>query len=277
MPRSSRSIAPEPDGDRFVDRLARIDPDQPDPRRAARRLPHQATARRARPCSRRPAAALIPDIAQRARWPRRERLERLHGELVARRAGRALSEALLDVVAAISAHYEAAQARPLAARFRRPDREARRRCSTTRRRAPGCATSSMPASPTSSSTRARTPTREQWEVVERAGRRVLRRRQRRRPAAHAVRGGRPEAVDLLVPGRRPGAVRRCRPAVMRSAPRAVQLAVRAGAAALPASARCPTSSKAVDMVFSDARSAGRRARATSWCITTRRAPSPAAR
>ena len=44
---------------------------------------------------------------------------------------------------------------------------------------------------------------EQWDIVERAGRRVRRRRRRaRRARAHDLRGRRRQAVDLLVPGRR---------------------------------------------------------------------------
>lgn len=97
---------PNPGGNDFVDRLSRIDPDRP----AAEDLldtflTQEHTARKT--LLKKAVANLIPDVAARVvdEGARLERLykKRVAAELVAR------SEAMLDVVAAIAKHYEAAK------------------------------------------------------------------------------------------------------------------------------------------------------------------------
>ena len=96
-------VSPDPDGDGFVDKLARVDPTHPDIGALYDAFLTQTfTARKT--LLKKAMAALIPDVAERV-MSEALRLEIAHGdrvraELVAR------SEALLDVVAAISARYE---------------------------------------------------------------------------------------------------------------------------------------------------------------------------
>jgi len=96
--------APGPDGDEFVDRLARIDPERPDcDLLLAAYLTQTGTARKI--LLKKPVALLIPDVAQRlldeAARLERLRLELTRAELVER------SEAMLDIVGAIAASYDA--------------------------------------------------------------------------------------------------------------------------------------------------------------------------
>ena len=125
----------------------------------------------------------------------------------------------------------AQQTRPLAARFRRSRRKAR--CAA-RRREPGHM-GALQARRADQPRPGRRGTGHQPAAMGRdpfADRGVLLRRQRRRPAAHTVRRRRPEAVDLLVPGRRPGGVRRPRAGRCCSRRAAVNFAVDAGETAL---------------------------------------------
>lgn len=98
-----RLVRPDPDGDDFVARLARIDPRRPDVDSLYDAFLTQTfTARKT--LLKKATAVLIPDIAAKVVNEAR-RLELAHNdsmrsELVAR------SEALLDIIAAISAHYE---------------------------------------------------------------------------------------------------------------------------------------------------------------------------
>ncbi|HZY67811.1 MAG TPA: UvrD-helicase domain-containing protein, partial [Devosia sp.] len=96
-------VPPDPDGDGFVDRLARIDPRQPDIEALYNAFLTEKCTARSRLLLK-ATAQLIPDVAQKLTNEAR-RLELAHGdrvraELVER------SEAMLDIVAAISAHYE---------------------------------------------------------------------------------------------------------------------------------------------------------------------------
>ncbi len=97
---------PDPDGTGFIDRLAVIDPDHPDPDAMLEAFLTQERTARRNPL-RKAIASLVPEIADKvvAECDRLERLARDLGraELVAR------SEAMLDIVGAISAHYEAAK------------------------------------------------------------------------------------------------------------------------------------------------------------------------
>ena len=100
-------VHPDPEGDGFVDRLGRIDPDLPDPDDLFDTFLTQTTHTVRKTLLRKAIANLIPDVAARV-VAEGERLEKLYqkrvaAELVAR------SEAMLDVVAAIAAHYEAAK------------------------------------------------------------------------------------------------------------------------------------------------------------------------
>jgi ATP-dependent helicase/nuclease subunit A len=100
-------VAPDPTGDGFIDRLGRIDPQQPDPDALFEAFLTQAEHTARKTLLRKTVAALIPDVAAllTAEADRLERLyqKRVAAELVAR------SEAMLDVVAAIAEHYEAAK------------------------------------------------------------------------------------------------------------------------------------------------------------------------
>ncbi len=96
-------IPPDPDGADFVDRLSQIDPDRADPDALLDAfLTQDRTLRKT--LIKRATAALIPDVAARvvAEGQRVERLyqDLIRAELVAR------SEAMLDLVAAISAYYD---------------------------------------------------------------------------------------------------------------------------------------------------------------------------
>ena len=100
-------VPPDPAGDGFVDRLGRIDPDQPDADALFDAFLTQTTHTVRKTLLKKAVASLIPDVATRLEdeGARLERLyqKRMAAELVAR------SEAMLDVVAAIAAHYEAAK------------------------------------------------------------------------------------------------------------------------------------------------------------------------
>src|SRR5690606_13087986 len=98
-------VPPNPDGTDFVDRLAQIDPARPDPEALLDAFLTQAEPRTARKTLLKKAiAALIPDIAARLA-DEAARLEALYARLTAAELI-ARSEAMLDVVAAISNHYE---------------------------------------------------------------------------------------------------------------------------------------------------------------------------
>jgi len=97
-------LTPDPYGSDFVDRLAQIDPQRPDPDDLLDAFLTQADRTARKTLIKKAAAVLIPEVAARV-VAEGQRLEQLYlklvtAELVAR------SEAMLDVVAAISAHYE---------------------------------------------------------------------------------------------------------------------------------------------------------------------------
>ena len=100
-------VVPEPGGTGFVDRLHELDPSGPDPEDLIDTFLTQADRTLRKTLLKKATAALIPDVAARLAGEG-ERVERLYrklvkAELIAR------SEAMLDVVAAISAHYEQAK------------------------------------------------------------------------------------------------------------------------------------------------------------------------
>lgn len=100
-------VPPDPDGSDFVDRLSRIDPTRPDPDALIETFLTQGERTARKTLLKRAVAVLIPDVAARVATEA-ERIERLYrkriaAELIAR------SEAMLDVVAAISSRYEAAK------------------------------------------------------------------------------------------------------------------------------------------------------------------------
>jgi ATP-dependent helicase/nuclease subunit A len=96
-------VAPDPDGDEVIDRLARIDPERPDWELLLETYLTQAgTARKT--LLKKQVAMLIPDVAQRL-VAEAARLERLRGELT-RAELVERSEAMLEIVGAISASYE---------------------------------------------------------------------------------------------------------------------------------------------------------------------------
>lgn len=98
-----RLIPPDPDGDEFVDRLARMDPERPEMDLLFDAyLTQTGTARKT--LIRKQAAALIPDVAQRL-YDEAARLERLNGELT-RAELVERSEAMLELVGAIASAYE---------------------------------------------------------------------------------------------------------------------------------------------------------------------------
>ncbi|MGV3491438.1 MAG: double-strand break repair helicase AddA [Devosia sp.] len=98
-------VRPDPAGDGLVDKLARLDPDYPDPDDLLDAFLTQAEPRTIRKTLLKMAtAALLPDIAQRLS-DEAERLYELYQQLVAAEL-LARSEAMLDIVAAIAAHYE---------------------------------------------------------------------------------------------------------------------------------------------------------------------------
>ncbi len=100
-------VRPEPGGDGFVDRLALVDPARPDPDALfdAFLTATEHTARKT--LLKKATAQLIPDVAARL-VDEADRLERLYRKL---RAAELLerSDAMLDIVAAISQHYERAK------------------------------------------------------------------------------------------------------------------------------------------------------------------------
>ena len=102
-----RLVPPDPDGDSFVDRLGQINPDRPDAEALLDTFLTQADRTARKTLLKKATAALIPDVAQKL-VDEAGRLERLYQKLVAAELI-ARSEAMLDVVAAISAHYEQAK------------------------------------------------------------------------------------------------------------------------------------------------------------------------
>ncbi len=98
---------PTSGGSGFVDRLAEVNPDHPDPADLLDAYLTQGERTARKTLIRKAAAMLIPGIASRVE-NEAARLESLHSELVAA-ALLARSEALLDVIAAISAQYESAK------------------------------------------------------------------------------------------------------------------------------------------------------------------------
>lgn len=100
-------ITPDPHGTDFVDRLAQIDPANPDADDLLDAFLTQADRTARKTLIKKATAVLIPDIAARL-VAEGQRLEQLHQKLVTAELV-ARSEAMLDVVAAISAHYEKAK------------------------------------------------------------------------------------------------------------------------------------------------------------------------
>lgn len=100
-------IRPDPYGTDFVDRLGQIDPERPDADDLLDAFLTQADRTARKTLLKKATAVLIPDVAARA-VAEGQRLERLYQKLVTAELV-ARSEAMLDVVAAISAHYEKAK------------------------------------------------------------------------------------------------------------------------------------------------------------------------
>ncbi|WP_055047563.1 double-strand break repair helicase AddA [Devosia sp. A16] len=97
-------VAPDPSGTDFVDRLGQIDPERPDPDDLLDAFLTQADRTARKTLLKKATAALIPEIAARL-VAEGQRLEQLYQKLVSAELV-ARSEAMLDVVAAISAYYE---------------------------------------------------------------------------------------------------------------------------------------------------------------------------
>ncbi|KQV08639.1 double-strand break repair helicase AddA [Devosia sp. Root105] len=97
-------ITPDPYGTDFVDRLGQIDPANPDADDLLDAFLTQADRTARKTLIKKATAALIPDVAARL-VAEGQRLEQLYQKLVTAELV-ARSEAMLDVVAAISAHYE---------------------------------------------------------------------------------------------------------------------------------------------------------------------------
>lgn len=100
-------VRPDPNGTDFVDRLSQVDPARPDPEALLDAFLTQTEHTARKTLLKKATGALIPDVAARL-VEEGARLERLYqklnaAELVER------SEAMLDIVAAISAHYEQAK------------------------------------------------------------------------------------------------------------------------------------------------------------------------
>ncbi len=95
---------PDPNGTDFIDRLSQVDPDKADPEALLDAFLTQADRTLRKTLIKKAMAALIPDLAARV-VAEGQRVERLYGDLV-RAELVARSEAMLDVVAAISTHYE---------------------------------------------------------------------------------------------------------------------------------------------------------------------------
>lgn len=100
-------IRPDPYGTDFVDRLGQIDPERPDPDDLLDAFLTQADRTARKTLIKKATAVLIPEVAARV-VAEGQRLERLYQKLVTAELV-ARSEAMLDVVAAISAHYEKAK------------------------------------------------------------------------------------------------------------------------------------------------------------------------
>lgn len=100
-------VRPDPNGTDFADRLSQIDPGHADPDDLLDAFLTQADRTLRKTLLKKATAALIPDVAARL-LAEGQRVERLYGELV-RAELVARSEAMLDVVAAISVHYERAK------------------------------------------------------------------------------------------------------------------------------------------------------------------------
>ena len=98
---------PEPGGTGFVDRLAEIDPSRPSAEDLIDTFLTQADRTLRKTLLKRATALVIPEIAARLQ-AEGERVERLYRKLVSAELI-ARSDAMLDVVAAISAHYEKAK------------------------------------------------------------------------------------------------------------------------------------------------------------------------
>ena len=97
-------IAPNPNGNDFVDKLSRINPAEPDPEELFEAfLTKEGKARKT--LIRKATAALIPDIAERL-TAEAARIEEMRDTLTAAELVER-SEAMLDIVGAISVHYEA--------------------------------------------------------------------------------------------------------------------------------------------------------------------------
>ena len=104
----------------------------------------------------------------------------------------------------------AAPSAPRRPRLRRPDRRARAACWRAPESAPWVLYKLDGGLDHILIDEAQDTNPDQWEVIRRAGRGVLRRRRRRRAQPHGVRGRRPQAVDLQLPARRSAqAARRC--------------------------------------------------------------------
>ncbi len=97
-------IAPDPYGTDFVDRLGQFDPERPDADALLDAFLTQADRTARKTLLKKATAVLIPEVAARV-VAEGQRLEQLYQKLVTAELV-ARSEAMLDVVAAISAHYE---------------------------------------------------------------------------------------------------------------------------------------------------------------------------
>jgi len=97
-------IPPDPYGTDFVDRLGQIDPARPDPDDLLDAFLTQADHTARKTLIKKATAVLIPEVAARL-VAEGQRLEQAYQKLVSAELV-ARSEAMLDVVAAISAHYE---------------------------------------------------------------------------------------------------------------------------------------------------------------------------
>ncbi len=197
-------VRADPNGTDFVDRLSQIDPYQPDPEALLDAFLTQTDRTARKTLLKKATAVLIPAVAARvvAEGARLERLQLklVQAELLAR------SNALLDVVGAIAAHYERSKrarslldfddlVEKLGALLDNPALGPWVRYKLDAAISHILVDESQDTNPRAMGS------------GRRADRGVLLRRQQRRPASHIVCGGRPEAIDLFVPGRRPVGVR----------------------------------------------------------------------
>jgi len=97
-------VPPTPEGNGFVDKLAEIDPERPEGEALIEAFLTQADRTARKTLLKKAVASQIPDIAERL-TEEAARIEQLYGRLVAAEL-LARSEAMLDVVTAIAAHYE---------------------------------------------------------------------------------------------------------------------------------------------------------------------------